>query len=59
MGVSDEIREMCQNYFDYLWRRWQGEDVGEIGFLDKLPKTHQAKFAAERFQLFFCKVKMV
>ena len=56
MGISKEIKIVCLNYFDCLWRRWEGEDVSSTGFLSILPPTHQARFASERFELFFDKV---
>ena len=56
MGVSKEIKDVCLNYFDYIWRRWKGEDVFATGFLKYLPKTHQSSFASGRFHQFFKKV---
>ena len=53
MGVSKEIKDLCLNYFDYIWRRWEGEDVFSSGFLKSLPATHQSSFASARFKDFF------
>lgn len=50
MGVSKEVEDLCLRYFDYLWHRWEGEDVQESGVLSILPQSLQASFSEATFK---------
>lgn len=50
MGVSAEVKDLCLCYFDYLWHRWEGEDVQNSGVLEILPPSLQTSFSEATFK---------
>ncbi|XP_076825494.1 uncharacterized protein LOC143471047 [Clavelina lepadiformis] len=49
MGIRDNIKELCLKYFDYLWHRYEGENVQASGVLEILPESLRASFAEATF----------
>lgn len=56
MGVSPQVKDLCLRYFDYLWHRWEGEDVHQSGVLAILPESLQASFSEATFKNLIRKV---
>jgi len=59
MGVSSNLTNACLRYYNFLWRRWGGENVQTNGVLDILPQPLRAKFSEATYHLLIEKVNLV
>jgi len=50
MGVTDNVKDVSLRYYDYLWHRWEGDNIYLTGVLDYMPHPLRAKFAEESFR---------
>lgn len=58
MGITDNVKDLCLRYFDYLWHRWEGENVQGSGVLSILPEAMRASFAEATFHRLVRKVPL-